>query len=367
VTAIRVGDSFACARTSGGGLKCWGYNGYGELGNSAAGTGGPTPFDVSTLTSGVTAFSTGVSFACAVTSGGAAQCWGQDLFGQLGDGSSGLVKPAAPVSNPMPRNVVGFGSGIASISAGTDFACALTTSGGVKCWGVNNSGQLGNGTTTSTIAPVDVSGLGSGVAAIGTGDGYACALTTGGGVKCWGYNGFGNLGNGSGAQSLIPVDVSGLGSGVTALSVGNFHSCALTTGGAAKCWGDNGDGELGNSAADAQATSSVPLDVTVTSGIAAIAPGNHHTCVLTSAGGVQCWGSNAFGTLGNNSTTDSPTAVNVVGLSSGVVAIGAGSSNSCALMKSGAVECWGINDAGETGQPIGGVASNNVPVVVSGL
>ena len=164
-------------------------------------------------------------------------------------------RPAAPT--PVPVDVAGLASGVSAIAAGRH-TCALTSGGGVKCWGSNGYGRLGNGTTSNSIIPVDVAGLTSGVSAITAGDRHTCALTSVGGVKCWGWNQWGQLGNGTTTDSNIPVDVAGLASGVSAIATGGIHTCALTSGGGVKCWGFTGSGQLGNGTTTSSRT---PVDV----------------------------------------------------------------------------------------------------------
>jgi alpha-tubulin suppressor-like RCC1 family protein len=165
--------------------------------------------------------------------------------------------------------VVGLGKGVRAIAAGAFHTCALTEAGGVKCWGDNTQKQLGNGPTSYSAVPLDVPGLLNGMTAIAAGVGsveglekiigtHTCALTASGGVKCWGNNDNGQLGEGKAVTKDTPVDVIGLKSGVKAIAVGGYHSCALLTTGQAKCWGDNDRGQLGNGTT---ADSLIPLDV----------------------------------------------------------------------------------------------------------
>jgi alpha-tubulin suppressor-like RCC1 family protein len=217
----------------------------------------------------------------------------------------------------------------------------------VKCWGANGFGQLGDGSDTQRLAPVQVSGLASGVQAIAAGGEHTCALTTGGGVKCWGANDYGQLGNNGTSAQHAPVDVSGLASGVVAISAGRFHTCAVTSGGGAKCWGANENGELGDGT---QTERHVPVDVSgLASGVASIAAGQGHTCARTSGGGVKCWGSNGWGQVGDGSGSDRLTPVDVSGLTSGATSIGVGSDHSCAVATAGRVLCWGSNQYGQLG------------------
>ena len=297
----------------------------------------------------------GDDHTCAITSGGAVKCWGSNNNGQVGDNST--------ANRSIPVAVSGLSSGVIAIEAGGSHTCALTSGGAVKCWGDNYYGALGDNSTTDRWTPVAVSGLSSGVIAISAGVDHTCALTSGGAVKCWGSNWAGQLGDNSSTNRWTPVAVSGLGSGVIGIMAGGFHTCAVTSGGAAKCWGSNSSGQLGDNSTTDRWT---PVSVSgLGSGVLAITAGDSHSCARTSVGAVKCWGSNWAGQLGDNSTTDRWTPVAVSGLSSGVTAVAAGVSHNCALISGGAVKCWGYNYYGELGD--NSTTDRWTPVAVSGL
>src|SRR5271168_1233781 len=312
-TAISAGYVHTCALTSAGAVKCWGDNELGELGDGTE-TSTTTPVDVIGLSSGVAAISAGGCHTCALTSAGAVKCWGNDAQGELGDGTT--------TNTTTPVDVIGLSSGVTAISVGCEDACALTSAGAVKCWGYNVYGQLGDGTTTNSSEPVDVSGLSSGVAAISAGFFHTCARTSAGAVKCWGWGDSGALGDGTTANQTTPVAVSGLSSGVTAISAGQGHTCALTSAGAVKCWGANLEGQLGDG------TTTIKLEPVavsgMSSGIAAISAGGFHTCALTSAGAVKCWGYNKEGQIGDGTAKNKTTPVDVLGFYSGTCASNSG-------------------------------------------
>jgi RHS repeat-associated protein len=339
--AIATGDNFTCALTSTGAVQCWGSNVSGQLGNGTT-IDSSTPVAVSGLSSGVMAVAAGGYHTCAMTNTGTVKCWGNNYFGQLGNGTT--------INSTTPVTVSGLTSGMIAVAAGALHTCALTNTGAVKCWGYNNRGQLGNGTTIDSSTPVVVSGLTSGVIAVTAGGYHTCALINTGAVKCWGYNVYGQLGNGATINSSTPVAVSGLTSGVIAIETGILHTCALTSTGAVKCWGYNYSGQLGNGTKN---NSSIPVEVSgLVSGVMAIATGVSHTCALTNTGAVKCWGLNNYGQLGDGTYYNSSTPIVVSGLASGVTVVAGGDSHTCALTSSGMVQCWGRNTAGQAGSAL---------------
>jgi alpha-tubulin suppressor-like RCC1 family protein len=356
-SAVRVSaGNHSCAVMTDGDIRCWGSDHSGALAQNLT-YDRPAPVQVQGLGSGMAAVTAGPNMSCGITSSGGARCWGTNYAGQLGDGTK--------MTRAVPGDVQSLTSGAAQLSAGLGFACALTAAGGVKCWGSNPDGQLGNSSVTQSSTPIDVDGLASGVAEVAAGDWHVCARLLTGAVKCWGRNSDGQLGDGTQTQRNAPIDVVGLGSDVTSISVGRAHSCAVLTGGAVKCWGDNGSGQLGDGTNTSRLTA-VNV-VGIASGVTGISAGWGHTCVRTNAGAIRCWGSNFGGALGDGTQTNRKVPTDVLGLSSGAERVSAGFGTTCALMSSGQVKCWGSNSFGSVGTGAFTPAAITSPVDVQGM
>jgi alpha-tubulin suppressor-like RCC1 family protein len=349
---VTAGEYHTCAITTDGGVKCWGDNEFGQLGDGTQ-IGRWNPVSVIGLSLKVTDIVAGSIHNCTLTEGGVVKCWGDGSDGQLGDGTQ--------TGRSTPVNVIGLSSGVDDIAAGMHYTCALTSEGGVKCWGRHDLGQLWNGTTIPRLTPVVIPGLSSGVEEIAGGGHYTCALI-GGGVKCWGIIPYEQEQFGSLNGQWTPVAVPGLPSGVEAIEAGGSIACALV-GNVVKCWGSNNFGQLGDGTIIPQLT---PVAVSgLSSGVKAIAVGGTHNCALTNMGGVKCWGRNIFGQLGDGTTIQRLTPVDVVGLSSGVKAIAVGYGHTCALTNIGGVKCWGDNGNGQLGD--GTTTDRWTPVDVVGF
>lgn len=463
--AVSTKTHHGCAITAAGKLMCWGNNAAGELGDGTT-TTRLTPVNVVGLDEMVIAAATGDQHTCALMQSHAVKCWGANAHGQLGDGTKH--------NRSTPVAVQGLAN-ISALAAGDNHTCALTANGGVKCWGDNAYGELGDATTQQRSAPIEVNGIASGAAGITAGDAYTCAMLTTGQVKCWGQNDHGQLGDGTTEQTPAPVDVLAkvsrqsiaavdplctqaeyhpegpfyryqnicrypvstyvcvgtydpfvgndppcdltpdynvhlrldpqqtidvaitppspglrefnemkecqrarvipggtlnnfpcnravLLTGIAAIAAGATHTCALTTSGGGKCWGDNAQGELGNGRRVDAAT---PVDIVgLTEVVADIAAGATQTCAVTTSGAAQCWGGNDHGQLGDRTRRPKRTPVGVVGLDSGVSDITAGVV-SCAIAQPSGLTCWGENETGELGN--GSTTEAHRPVRVKGF
>lgn len=360
VTQLTVGRSHVCVVTNAGALKCWGNNDNGQLGDETA-TSRSSPVGVFGLSSGVVMAAAGSNHTCALLTTGGVKCWGANGLGQLGYGSDLTI-------SYVPVDVKNLSSGVIQIVDGFTHNCAIAANGGVNCWGDNGGGALGDGTATRQFTPIPVTGLGSGVKALAGGGDHFCALLDTGGVKCWGKNDNGQVGIDKLSPRETPVNVTNLSSGVVAVTAGNSHSCALLSAGTVKCWGNNDSGQLGNNST-ISSTRPVDVDLVNLSGrqVTTITAGYNHTCAIAgSDGAVFCWGNNSFGSLGNGTNQNSTKPVPVVGLTNNKIkAIGAGGDITCVVTTTGRVRCWGTNGLGELG--IGRIDSLNLPTTVAEL
>ena len=364
---VAAGDEHSCALRQGGTISCWGANSSGQLGDGTGGADGDRSLvnvDVAGVSDAVDV-AAGGGFSCALRESDTISCWGSNEDGQLGDGVDGDF-------SSVPVDVAGVSDALA-LAAGDGYSCALRESGDISCWGANSSGQLGDGTSDDlSSVPVGVEGVSDAVtvAAGGGGfDGHSCALREGGDISCWGWNGSGQLGDGTGDRSLVPVGVAGV-SDAVAVAAGGGHSCALREGGTVSCWGDNWSGQLGDGTGGADGDFSlVPVGVMGISDAVAVAAGGAHSCALREGGTVSCWGDNSSGQLGDGNSGDfSLVPVGVAGISD-AVAVVAGSVHSCALREGGTISCWGHNGVGQLGDGTGGNLSDRslVPVGVVGI
>ena len=330
--------------------------------------------------------------SCALLTSGGVECWGDGELGQLGNGIFYSAAPAMGSAIPVQVEAVGGSgtlTGVSSLSGDLDGYCALLTSAGVDCWGGNEFDDLGNGTSTESATPVAVAGGGSsgtltGVAKLVTdGAGY-CAVLTSGGVDCWGEGVEGELGDGASTESATPVAVAGVGgsgtlTGVASVSsniFGDSNYCALLTSGGVDCWGFGSDGELGNGTFTYAANTPVAVEAVggsgTLTGVAGLSNDGSGYCALLTSGAVDCWGGGEAGQLGNgtfyttgNKGSATPVAVAGVGGSgtlTDVASVSGDLGDYCALLSSGGVDCWGGGDLGD-----GTSNESATPVAVEGV
>jgi alpha-tubulin suppressor-like RCC1 family protein len=395
--SIASGYSHNCAVTPSGSLWCWGNNGSGELGRGTTSTPSPSlPQEVPLGADGVKAVAAGgsvlldVAHTCAIledrsttpATNKGVKCWGNNSSGQIGNGS---IRASAPYSVNSPTQVTGLTGGtgvnaVRAIVAGGSHSCALMdfaspeNGGAVKCWGDNSRGQLGTGTTQTEPAPQSTMTFeSSGALGIAAGLRHTCAITNVGSVKCWGDNEHLQLGvaNAVGQDKwrVTPVEVPGL-TGVVSLATGDRHTCALKSDGVVKCWGNASEGRLGEGSLGGTYETPRPLAGSVlgTLKATAISAGSAHTCAIVEGGGMRCWGNNQQGQVGDNTFGNNRALpVSVEDLSSQALAVEAGYAHTCVLKNNGGVSCFGFYTA--VGLEIGQrkPVNNTMPVSISGI
>ncbi|MEM7339250.1 MAG: hypothetical protein AAF467_11410 [Actinomycetota bacterium] len=363
VTATASGSAHTCAIVDGATVRCWGDNQSGQLGTGTTTPQG-APVEVVAVAPGtgalrtVTQVSAGRAHTCAVVGRDGVACWGNNSSGQLGDGSTSVRSTPVMVLDPAGGPSL---AGAKSVVAGLHHSCALLSSSRVACWGNNTFGQLGDGTTTSSaraVIAVDDEGAPlSSIRQITSGAFHTCALTSSGSVHCWGNDFLGQRGDdvdlerisqlAAGAFhtcALLADDSVRCWGANTSAQLGNGTTTSSRTPVAVQAPG--GRGQLGD--------------------VEELTAGFRHTCARTDDGAVHCWGDNMAGQLGQGSTREIRTVVTVVGpTGDGALAsierVAASGNHTCAVDEDGRASCWGANDAGQLGRP---ARVGTVPLVV---
>jgi len=392
LTLVAAGNPATCAVFADGPLKCWGSNGTGELGLGDNNNRGANPGEMGQalpfvdLGKNARALSAAVGFshACALLEGGGVKCWGYNGVGELGLGDTVTRgKTGGDMGDHLPAVDLGAGAAAKAIAAGASTTCAVLEGGALKCWGFNYVGQLGlgdivnrgdtSGTMGADLPAIDL-GAGQSAKAVSAGEHHICVLLASGAVKCWGQNNFGELGLGDSVNrggstgemgDALPAVDLGLGQTAIAVATGYGHTCALLASGAVKCWGKNDVGQLGlgdkasRGDGPGEMGDALPaVDLGPGQSATAITSGSHHTCARLASGAVKCWGGNDLGQAGFGDPLtrgDGPgemgDALLPIDLGAGLSALGirAGSVHTCAWLSTGAVKCWGWNQNGELG------------------
>lgn len=351
--SLAAGATHTCALDADGRPYCWGHNYYGQIGDGeTTGSGGgyrATPVAVFT-TQTFTGIWAGDNHTCGLTAAGVAYCWGDNEYGQLGDGTTTLRNVPVEVSTTQAFTQIG---------GGTWHTCGLTEDGAAHCWGRNEYGQLGDGTTTARSTPAPVTGS-LAFSTLSLGSHHACALTAEGAAHCWGYNSNGQLGDGSTTSALDPVAVSTT-VAFSSLEADGYHACGIDSGGVAYCWGYNGWGHLGDGTTTDRTT---PVAVSTEERFVSIAAGSSHNCGITGDGAVFCWGGNSNGTLGDGTTTHRFTPV-PVSTTLSFPWLEAGVGHTCGRADDGALYCWGTNSSYQLGD--GTNTHRHTPTPVAGF
>jgi alpha-tubulin suppressor-like RCC1 family protein len=370
--AVRIAaGGHACAVLETGALRCWGSNVLGQLGyghtDDIADEEAPILAGDIDLGGVAVQVAVGAAHTCALLDTGAVRCWGYNWYGQLGYGHWQII---GDDETPATAGDVDLGGSAVGIATGAFHTCALLDTGAVRCWGDNAYGQLGYGNTEDigddeTPASAGDVGLGGTAVRIATGATHSCALLDTGAVRCWGRNNRGQLGYGNDntigddetPASAGDVNIGGVAIGITA---GANHTCALLESGAVRCWGNNYYGQLGYGNTEDIGDDEQPFtagDVDVGGMVAAVVAGGDQSCVLLNTGAMRCWGRNIFGQLGIGHTRDIgddelPSSAGDVDLGGTAVQVSVGQYHTCALLETGAIRCWGGNWQGQLGYGI---------------
>ena len=337
-----------------GGVWCWGWNMFGQLGSTRSPTELPEShaalpvMDATGALSDVVGVTAGAVHSCAHDGDGLVWCWGDNLTGALGTDSDAFFDPTASVPLALGRTV--------QVAGGGAHTCALLAGGDAACWGNNFFGQLGTGSESNSFVPLPVAADGAQFVAITAGQSHTCALDATGQASCWGDNGSGQLGDGTVEWRNAPRPV--LTDLVFAqLDLGLAHSCAVTVAGEVYCWGSNEFGQLASEGESQRQPTLVPA----LPAISLVRAGLRHTCALSNAGAVFCWGNNASQQVASNDAAIVATPQRVE-LAAAAMELAPGGTHTCAMMTDEQVYCWGDGSRGQLGR---GIETSASPVLVN--
>ena len=388
VVQIAAGYSHTCAVLSTGKVRCWGDGVNGKLGYSNTTDIGDTetPASVGDITIGgvvaTRSIAAGYNHTCALLSSGKVRCWGTGSYGRLGYGNTNDIGDS---ETPLSAGSVSIGGDVIQLTAGGTHTCSLISTGKVRCWGKNDYGQLGYGNANNigddeTPASAGDISIGGDVIQLTSGDNHTCALLSTGKVRCWGTGSDGRLGYGDtneigdneAPSSAGDVNVGG---DAVQISAGMYHTCALLSTGNVRCWGKNDYGQLGYGHTQSIGDTETPAsagDVDVGGSVKQIMAGQRHTCALLSSGAVRCWGSSDNGRLGYVNSNhigdnEAPSSAGNIDVGGNVIQISNSGTDTCAILSTGNVRCWGLNGPQLGYGNVGDIGDNETPASVGDI
>ncbi len=352
VTRIAAaGNGHTCSVRSDGQVHCWGWNSWGQLGDSTT-NDSPTPIQIGDEPVWLDV-AAGANHSCAIRDDRVLFCWGRNDYGQLGSGTED--------DQPVPTEA-DSGESWANLSAGSTHSCGVTTDGGLFCWGNNVVGQVGNGKSGALQTSPSPEPIANNTSwkTVQAGDSHSCAITTAGALWCWGNNVRGQLGDGTEDNRLEPLEIVP-GTGWHSVDAGYFHSCAIRDDQTMWCWGDNAFGQLGLGTMGQDDQRLTPVRVGAEDDWVHLALGDYHSCARRADNSIWCWGSNDYGQLGDNTSVTKAAPVAITS-EKNWLDLASGNDHTIGMLGDESLWCWGRNTYGQLGD--GSTINRSLPVSV---